>query len=185
MADVDPLRYPIGQFQRPALPLADAARQRLVAEIEQAPATIGALVRGLTEAQLDIPYRPGGWTVRQVVHHVPDSHLNGYVRMKLAATESTPAIKVYQEALWAELPDSRTGPIDVSLALLDALHRRWVRFLRALTADEFQRTFTHPQWGTVPIEFALAIYAWHGRHHAAHITQALNLQISPSRPTKL
>jgi hypothetical protein len=174
MADIDPLRYPIGKFERPALPLDDTARRDLIAAVEQAPSAIRALVRGLADPQLDTPYRPGGWTIRQVVHHVPDSHMNGYVRMKLAATESAPAIKVYQEALWAELPEARTGPVDMSLDLLDALHRRWVMFLRALPAGEYQRTFAHPQWGSdATIELALAIYAWHGRHHTAHIRQAL------------
>jgi hypothetical protein len=174
MSDVDLLRYPIGKFQRPALPLDEDTRRRLIDEVERAPAGIRALASGLSDPQLDTPYRPGGWTVRQVVHHVPDSHMNGYVRMKLAATEAAPAIKVYEESLWAELPEARTGPVDMSLDLLDALHRRWVMFLRALSPSDYQRTFTHPQWGTVPIEFALAIYAWHGRHHTAHIKQALS-----------
>ena len=171
--DYDPLRYPIGKFQPPALPLDDEMRQCLIGELERAPAGVRALVAPLTGAQLDTPYRPGGWTVRQVVHHLPDSHLNGYVRMKLAATEATPAIKVYQESLWAEQPEARSGPVDMSLDLLDALHRRWVMFLRQLPAQDFQRTFTHPSWGTPTIDFALAIYAWHSRHHTAHIKQAL------------
>jgi hypothetical protein len=174
MADVDPRRYPIGKFERPPLPLDDASRGRLIAEIEAAPARLRGLVAPLADAQLATPYRPGGWTIRQVVHHLPDSHMNGYIRMKLAATETDPAIKVYQEALWAELPDARTASVSMSLDLLDALHRRWTTFLRALTAADYQKTFQHPQWGSVPIEFALAIYAWHGRHHTAHVMQALH-----------
>jgi hypothetical protein len=170
---IDPLRYPLGKFRSPALPLDEDERRPLIDELERAPAGVRALVAPLTEAQLDTPYRPGGWTVRQIVHHLPDSHLNGYVRMKLAATEATPAIKVYAESLWAELPDGRSGPIGVSLDLLDALHRRWVLFLRQLPAQEFQRAFTHPSWGTPTIDFALAIYAWHSRHHTAHIKQAI------------
>jgi hypothetical protein len=132
-----------------------------------------ALVERLSDVQLDTRYRPGGWTVRQVVHHVPDSHMNGYVRMKWALTEDAPAIKVYDEARWAELPDARTAPIAMSLDLLDGLHRRWVALLRAMSDADFERTFVHPKWGAVPIDFALAIYAWHGKHHTAHITQAL------------
>jgi hypothetical protein len=173
MTDVDALRYPIGRFEPPALPLDDPARARLIAEIDAAPASIRALVERRSDAELDTPYRPGGWTVRQVVHHLPDSHLNGYVRMKLAATESTPAIKVYDESLWAELPDARTAPVAMSLDLLEALHRRWVLFLRRLAPADYRRTFAHPKWGTVPIEYALAIYAWHGKHHGAHIEQGL------------
>jgi hypothetical protein len=175
MSEVDPLRYPIGKFHRPALPLDEAARRNLIATIEQAPAGIRALVSGLGDADLEARYRAGGWTIRQVVHHLPDSHLNGYVRMKLAATETNPAIKLYEESLWAELSDARTAPVAMSLDLLDALHRRWTAFLRGLSASDFRKTFVHPQWGSVPIDFALAIYAWHGRHHTAHIHQAVKL----------
>ena len=173
MADVDPLRYPIGKFERRSVPLDDATRAGLIGDIEHAPTVIRDLAGGLTDSQLDTPYRPGGWTIRQVVHHLPDSHMNGYVRMKLAATEAEPAIKLYQEGLWAELPDARTAPASISIDLLDALHRRWVAFLRTLPPGDFEKTFLHPQWGTVTIDGALAIYAWHGKHHAAHIGQAL------------
>jgi hypothetical protein len=174
VSDIDPLRYPIGKFARPVLPLDDGARRELIAQIEAAPARLRALVERLNDAQLDTPYRPGGWTIRQVVHHVPDSHMNGYIRMKLAATEPEPAIKLYKESLWAELPDGRAAPVSMSLDLLDALHRRWTAFLRELPPADFQRTFQHPEWGSVTIDFALAIYAWHGRHHTAHVMQALH-----------
>src|SRR5262249_39563538 len=149
------------------------ARAALIQEIERAPAALRAVVKGLSEAQLDTPYRPGGWTIRQVVHHVPDSHLNGYTRMKLSVTEENPAIKAYEQARWAELPDVRSVPVDVSLALLDALHVRWTAFLRGLTPADFERTFLHPDLGVVPLDVAVGIYAWHGRHHTAHITNAL------------
>lgn len=172
MTDADALRYPIGKFVKPDLPLDSATRQRFIRDLEQAPAGLRAAVAELTGSQLDVSYRPGGWTIRQVVHHVPDSHMNGYVRMKWALTEDVPAIKVYDEAKWAELPESRTAPVDCSLDLLDALHRRWVAFLRAIPDADFQKTFAHPKWGAVPVDFALAIYAWHGQHHTAHVTLA-------------
>jgi hypothetical protein len=162
------LRFPIGKFKRPQVPLDAATRTSLIGEIEQMPAAMRALVGGLSDAQLDTPYRPGGWTVRQVVHHVPDSHMNAYVRMKLAVTEDAPAIKAYEEARWADLPDARTAPVALSLDLLDALHRRWCAFLRALPDSEFQRTYRHPELGVVPLDAALALYAWHGKHHVAH-----------------
>jgi DinB family protein len=174
MVDSQDLRYPIGKYQRPAkLPLDHDARAALIHDIEHAPAALRAAVQGLSEAQLDTPYRPGGWTIRQVVHHVPDSHLNGYTRMKLSVTEENPAIKAYEQARWAELPDVRRVPIDVSLALLDALHVRWIAFLRGLSPEDFQRTFLHPDLGVVPLDVAVGIYAWHGKHHTAHITNAV------------
>jgi hypothetical protein len=173
MEDLERLRFPIGRFERPAaLPLDDQARGALIGQIERAPAGLRAAVAGLTDAQLDTPYRPGGWTRRQVVHHVPDSHVNGYTRMRLAITEDRPTIKLYKEALWAELPDVRTVPVEVSLALLEALHIRWTAFLRGLTPADFQRTYVHPELGPTPIDVAVALYAWHGRHHTAHITSA-------------
>ena len=126
-------------------------------------------VAGLTEAQLDTPYRPGGWTVRQVVHHVPDSHINSYVRFKLALTEDAPVIKPYDEARWATLADATTTPIEVSLTLLESLHARWVRLLEGMTAAEFLRAFNHPESGVVRLDQNLALYSWHSRHHVAHI----------------
>ncbi len=127
-------------------------------------------MRGLTPAQLDTPYRPGGWTVRQVVHHVPESHMNAYVRFKLALTEDEPVIKPYDEARWAMLPDIAVAPVEASLALLEALHLRWVALLESMTNAEFTRRFQHPELGPVRLDQSLASYAWHGRHHVAHIT---------------
>jgi len=168
MADTD-VKYPIGRFETPARP-GDARRAALVAEIEEAPASLRHAVAHLNDAQLDTPYREGGWTVRQVVHHLPDSHVNGYVRFKLALTEDEPTIKPYMESLWAELPEARTAPIGLSLDLLDALHRRWVAMLRSMAPEAFDRTYRHPQTGMSPLWRALALYAWHGRHHVAHVT---------------
>ena len=174
MVDLQHLRFPIGKYERPAqLPLTGEARAALIGDIERAPAALRAAVAGLSDRQLDTPYRPGGWTIRQVVHHVPDSHMNGYTRMRLAATEDNPSIKPYLEARWAELPDVRAVPIDVSLALLDALHVRWSAFLRGLSPVDFQRSYLHPELGVVPLDVAIGIYAWHGKHHTAHITNAL------------
>ena len=168
MSELESLRYPIGRFTKPG-PLDTAARAALIDAIERAPAELAALVGGLSDAALDTPYRPGGWTIRQVVHHVPDSHANAYVRMKLGATEDAPAIRTYQEGAWAELPEARTAPVAISLDLLAALHRRWVAFLRALPAADFARTVVHPDWGLMTLDDLLAQYAWHGRHHTAHV----------------
>jgi uncharacterized damage-inducible protein DinB len=167
--DSTDLRFPNGKFHPPQVPLDAATRASLISEIERLPGAMRELVGGLSDAQLDTPYRPGGWTVRQVVHHVPDSHMNAYVRMKLAVTEDAPAVKGYEEARWAELPEARTAPVAVSLDLIDALHRRWCAFLRALPAAEFQKTYRHPELGVVPLDAALALYAWHGKHHIAHV----------------
>jgi hypothetical protein len=128
-----------------------------------------AAVLGLSEEQLDTPYRPGGWTVRQVVHHVPDSHMNAYVRFKLALTEEAPTIKPYAEARWAELPDTRLTPPEVSLTLLDNLHERWVNILRNMTPEDFERRLQHPEKGLLTLDAMLSLYSWHGRHHVAHV----------------
>ena len=172
MTDVEQLRYPIGKAPRVA-ELDAATRTRMIDSIADSPARYRSLVAGLSDAQLDTPYRPGGWTIRQVVHHVPDSHMNAYIRTKLALTEDTPAIRTYLEDRWAELPVAKSGPVEMSLALLAALHQRWVTFLRALPNADFARTFNHPDWGPVTIDGAIALYEWHCRHHAAHIEQAL------------
>jgi DinB superfamily len=169
MTDLETLKYPVGRFERLKAPLDRAARTAHIEAIAVAPARFRSLVSGRSEAQLDTPYRPGGWTVRQVVHHVPDSHMNAYIRMKFAITEEAPAIKAYDEARWAELPDAKTGPADMSVALLEALHRRWVAFLRALSEADFGKAYVHPELGRVTLDEALALYAWHGRHHAAHV----------------
>ena len=173
MSEVDKLRYPVGKFQRPTVPLDAATRTAFVKTIEDTPAKYRALVAPLSDAQLDTPYRPDGWTVRQVVHHVPDSHMNAFIRIKLALTEEAPAIKTYEEQLWAELPEAKTGKIEMSLDLLDALHRRWVAFLRAVPEAQLQKAFTHPEWKRVTVDESIAMYAWHCRHHTAHIEQAL------------
>jgi uncharacterized damage-inducible protein DinB len=148
----------------------DESIRRAIDEISEAPGKLRAAVEGLSAEQLDTPYRPDGWTVRQVVHHVPDSHLNSYCRFKLALTEDEPAIKAYQEDRWAELADSRATPIEVSLALLESLHLRWVTLMKSLAPDEFNRTFRHPEIGVVTLAKNACLYAWHGRHHTAHIT---------------
>jgi len=163
------LRYPIGKFHFEG-PLTESLKQASLADIARAPANLRAAVNGLSDVQLDTPYRPGGWTVRQVVHHVPDSHLNSYVRFKLALTEDEPTIKPYAEDRWAELADTKSTPIEVSLTLLESLHDRWVRLLRSLTPEEWKRTFRHPELGAMTLEKTLALYAWHGRHHVTHIT---------------
>lgn len=163
------LRYPIGKFERPET-ITDSQCRAFIDAIAEAPARLSAAVAGLTPAQLDTPYRPGGWTVRQVVHHVPDSHMNAYVRWKLALTEDVPTIKPYEEARWAELGDVNATPIETSLALLENLHKRWVLLLRSLTPADWSRKFRHPDLGTMSLDQNLALYAWHGRHHVAHIT---------------
>jgi uncharacterized damage-inducible protein DinB len=162
-------RYPVGQFERRDA-LSYDERVAMIAHIAETPARMRTAIAGLTEEQFETPYREGGWTVRQVVHHVPDSHLNSYVRFKLALTEKQPTIKAYDEAAWANLPDSRDTPIETSLTLLESLHDRWTRLLRAMTADDFRRTLTHPESGVMSLDAMLGLYAWHGRHHVAHIT---------------
>jgi hypothetical protein len=167
---MEDLRYPIGQFQYEGEP-DQHRREQWIEEIAATPASLRAAVAGLAPYQLDTPYRDKGWTVRQVVHHLPDSHLNAYTRIKLALTEDVPVIRPYEEARWAELPDGRAGPIELSLNLLESLHHRWVLLLRQLTPADFRRRFMHPQHAR-PFELqeTLALYAWHGRHHVAHIT---------------
>jgi DinB family protein len=177
MTDIDTLRYPVGPIDRPTTPLDSGSRAAYLATIEELPARIRTLVKGLSDGQLETRYRPGGWTIRQLVHHIPDSHLNAYVRTKLAVTESEPAIKTYEEARWAELPDGKSAPIAMSLDLLDALHRRWVTFLRALPESDYAKSFVHPEWGRVSIDEAIGMYAWHSRHHAAHIELALGATV--------
>ena len=163
-------RFPIGKFHYDGPP-SDALRQAFIGDIANTPAALRAAVAGLSPQQLDTPYREGGWTVRQVVHHVPDSHMNAYVRFKMALTEDEPTIKTYAEDRWAELADTRATPIEISLTLLDSLHDRWVRLLRSLTPEQWKRTFRHPDLGPMNLEKTLALYAWHGRHHVAHITE--------------
>ena len=162
-------QYPVGKFTPDDNPTAQS-RARHIEQLVSLPSQMRQAVKGLTPEQLDTPYREGGWTVRQVVHHVPDSHLNAYIRFKLALTENIPTIKPYDEAAWAKLKDSELTPIDVSLTLLDAVHTRWVTLLRTLTADDFARKFNHPELGIQTLDTTLAMYDWHSRHHLAHIT---------------
>ena len=166
---MEDLRYPVGEFHFPELV---SARElaTFIDQIDETPAHMRAAVAGLSDSQLDTPYRPGGWTVRQLAHHVPDSHINSYTRFRLALTEDEPVIKPYEEARWAELADARTLPIEPSLVLLESLHARWVPLLRSLSDAEWKRTFRHPELGLVRLEQNAALYAWHGRHHVAHIT---------------
>ncbi len=164
------LRYPIGKFDFDA-PIREADYPKFIAAIAETPGALRSAVAGLARDQLETRYRPGGWTVKQLVHHVPDSHMNAYTRFKLALTEDEPTIKPYDEAAWAELPDSRKVPIEVSLDLLDALHLRWVALLRSMDEADFNRGLRHPEHPRVlTLKQILALYAWHGRHHVAHIT---------------
>lgn len=164
------LRYPIGNWSPPQGELSPATRASLLADIATLPAQVRAAVVGLNEAQLDTPYRPGGWSVRQVVHHLADSHANGFIRNKLALTEPNPTIKPYDEERWAELPDS-TLPVEVSLRMLESIHERWAALLSALSADRFAAPYQHPQTGPQTLDSSLSTYSWHGRHHVAHITE--------------
>jgi uncharacterized damage-inducible protein DinB len=163
------LRYPVGKFEWSGAG-SDADRKKFIEQITEAPAKLRAAVAGLAEVQLDTPYRDGGWTVRQVVHHLADSHLNAFSRFKLALTEDEPTIKTYEQQLWAETPDAKTAPADISLTLLDSLHQRWSVLLRSMSGTDFNRKFTHPEHGKITLERLLGLYAWHGRHHTAHIT---------------
>ena len=163
-------RYPIGKFDQ-SITVTIKMRNDFIKTIEALPLQLRMEVENLSQKQLDTPYRDGGWTIRQVVHHLPDSHINCYVRFKLALTEDNPQIKTYEEHLWAELQDSFKTPIDVSLSLLESLHKRWAILLRSLTDEQFEKTFQHPEWGNITLSKTLALYAWHSKHHLAHITE--------------
>lgn len=164
-------RYPIGPF-RYENPPTEAQRNEFINDIERAPAALRAAIKGLSAAQIETPYRDGGWTVRQVVHHVPESHMNAYIRFKLALTEDEPTIKPYMEDRWAKLADVPVTPLEPSLALMDSLHQRWVILMRGLKGEDWKRTFRHPERGeTLTLEKNLALYSWHGKHHVAHITE--------------
>ncbi|MGH9518946.1 MAG: YfiT family bacillithiol transferase [Terriglobales bacterium] len=165
------LRYPIGRFQSPACFTA-AGRGAAIQTLREAPVQMRELTARLSEPELERRYRPDGWTIRQVAHHVPDSHLNAYVRMKLALTEDAPTVKAYDEAAWARLPDS-AAPVAASLDLLDALHRRWVALLESLTEAQFRCALRHSEMGLMSLDQVLALYAWHSRHHLAHVRAAL------------
>lgn len=162
------LSYPIGMWKQPVA-LTDVERASAIETLAATPAELRSAVAGLDDEQLDTTYRPDGWTVRQVVHHLPDSHLNAYVRFKLGVTEDLPTIRPYREAAWAELPDSQ-GPIEVSLRLLDAVHERWVGLLLRFSDAHWERQIDHPEIGRLRLDALLSQYAWHGPHHVAHIT---------------
>jgi hypothetical protein len=162
------LQFPIGKFTYNG-PYSEAQRTELIAQIEKAPAELRQAFNELPAGSLETPYRPGGWTARQVIHHVPESHMHSYLRFKFAMTEAEPAIKAYDESVWAVQPDVATTAPEVSLVLLAALHQRWVGFLRTLRPDDWNRTFRHPEIGLVTLDRNLGLYAWHGRHHTAHL----------------
>jgi hypothetical protein len=166
---MEDLRYPIGKFNPDPKPEA-AKRLGWIDEIAELPDRLRAVLSGLTEEQLDTPYRPDGWTVRQLVHHLADSHVSAYTRFRLTLTEEVPLVKTYEQDGWAGLRDARSAPVELSIQLLSALHGRWVLLLRSLDEEDLRRKFRHPEWGEVDLETTLQMYAWHGRHHLAHLT---------------
>jgi hypothetical protein len=165
----DDPRYPVGKFHNTER-LSAEQREEALRVLEAAPSRLREAVSGLTRAQLDTPYREGGWTVRQVVHHLPDSHMNAYTRIRLALTEDEPTVKPYDEKRWAELPDARSGPVEPSLAMLEGVHSRLVALLRATEEPAFSRRFVHPEGYTGTVDTLIGLYAWHSRHHTAHVT---------------
>ena len=165
------LKYPIGRYQAPSV-ISSEQRTAWIEEMAKLPLNLNNDVAGLNDAQLDTPYRPGGWTIRQVVHHIPDSHMNSYMRFRLALTENVPLIKPYDEGAWAQLIDARTAPIAPSLAMLEGLHTRFVLLLKSLSDADFARTFRHPELGERRLDWTLGLYAWHSLHHVAHINNA-------------
>ncbi|MES2765949.1 MAG: bacillithiol transferase BstA [Bacteroidota bacterium] len=169
IAEIETLRFPIGKFDKSG-EITDNVLKTWISEIEELPEQLREATANLTDEQLDTPYRPGGWTVRQVVHHIADSHMNSFIRFKLALTEDMPTIKPYEEALWAELPDGKDMPVDMSLQLLKALHERWIVLLKNLSDEQLNKKFIHPDSGEVLLKTNIGIYAWHGKHHLAHIT---------------
>ncbi len=169
------LKHPIGKFQKPGQ-ITHSMIQNWITEIEILPAEVSALVENLPAKQLDLTYRPGGWTIRQIVHHIFDSHINAYIRFKWTLTENQPTIKPYFEDLWAELEDTKNTPVGVSLRLLEGLHQRWSILIKSLTDEQLKRRFFHPESGRVfQLDEMIGIYAWHGKHHLAHIRLALGV----------
>ena len=166
------LRFPVGYAVIEKKPT-DTRRLECIQVLEELPARMRSAVARLTDAQLDTPYRPGGWTIRQVVHHVPDSHMNAYIRFCLALTEEVPRILPYDQDAWAALPYSRMAPVEVSLRILESVHARWTAMMRQLTADQWKRRFDHPEKGIQTLEEQLQLYAWHSRHHLAHVTRTI------------
>jgi len=171
--DIEQLKYPIGQFSMPAI-FDQKQIDEWIAEIEVLPGQLRKATEGLTDEDLNQTYRPGGWTLRQVVHHIPDSHINAYIRFKQAITEDVPVIRPYYEERWAEIGEAKNGDIELSLALIAALHQRWVTFLKTLQQADFQRKYIHPEHGKeLTLANMLGMYAWHGKHHLAHITNTI------------
>jgi uncharacterized damage-inducible protein DinB len=166
---MEDLRYPIGNFDVRQPVTADQVK-RALDDIEETPAKVRQAIANLSPEQIETPYRPGGWTIRQVVHHLPDSHINSYTRFRFALTESNPPVKGYMEDRWAELTDARTAPMELSLNLLESLHKRWIILLRSLKTEDLKRTFQHSQYGPISLDQNVCLYGWHGRHHTAHIT---------------
>lgn len=165
------LRFPIGPFKcDEKITLSQV--ELWINEIQNLPSNLRSIVEKLDDSQLDVPYRQGGWTIRQVVHHIADSHMNAYIRFKLALTEDNPTVKTYEESSWADLVDSKLS-VDISLHLIEFLHMRWVALLTSLTEQDLKKVFTHPDSGLVTIERNIGIYAWHGKHHLAHITSLI------------
>jgi hypothetical protein len=169
ITSAEDLRYPVGRYKPPP-EITPQQRTAWIAELEEFPRKLRQAVTNLCEAQLATPYRPGGWTVRQVIHHLPDSHINSYTRFRLALTEDAPLIKPYQEAAWAELADAAAAPVEPSLLLLAGLHARWTHLLKRLSDADFARTFRHPELGQIRLDWTLGLYAWHGGHHLAQIS---------------
>jgi len=168
--ELEALKFPIGKYKKPES-LTPSILQDYIKDIQSFPTRLREAVLSLTEAQLDTPYRPEGWTVRQVVHHCADSHMNSLIRFKLALTEESPIIKPYYEERWAELADSKTMPIEASLGLLEGLHQRWIVLLQSLSESELKRNFIHPEHGkSFRLDENMGVYAWHCNHHLAHIT---------------
>ena len=168
MKEIERLKYPIGKFKAPK-EYTDELRENFISEIEETPFYLRQAVENLNEDQLNTPYREGGWTVGQVVHHLPDSHMNAYIRCKLVLTENEPVIKTYDQDAWAKLEDYVTTPVETSLNLLEAVHTRWVILLKSMLREQFSRKMKHPEFGVVDINWLLAQYVWHGKHHIAQI----------------
>ena len=166
------LSYPIGKYDKDS-DITSEQREQFIKEIAELPNVLREAVQNLSDNQIDTPYRPEGWTVRQVVHHVGDSHLNSFIRFKLALTEENPTIRPYAEDLWAETAEYKL-PVEVSLTLIDSIHRRWVKLLESMSDEDFARTINHPETGAWTLENLLGMYAWHGKHHTAHINNLKN-----------
>ena len=173
--EMEQLRFPIGRFE-PRPSSTEEEVRASIDRIQSAPARLAEAVGGLSDAQLDTRYRPDGWTLRQVVHHVPESHMNSYIRIKWALTEDEPLIKVYEEAKWAELADYQLTPVELSLDFLALIHAKWTVLLRSLSPEQWSRRFVHPEWGAVALAWSVGNYAWHGRHHLAHITGTIECE---------